>query len=650
MGKYRSLGTLFNRVFRNDLNANFDDVDADINAQKTRVDNLITGTPQPSEVVDARGTFSILRDRLNAVDTDLVGKGGRLDGIDTSLAGKVGKGELFINVRDYGAKGDGVTDDSTSIKNAVNYLVSGGGGTLLFPFGTYKCNAVLGNFAGSNITIELNGSTLDFTSLSVSTATTLLQFSGSYSTGVSLSVDSAKGSKTIQTNTSGFSVGDMVRIYSNKVWDPARTSTRVGEIGYIRSVDSSTQMTLTIPLSDGYAVSDSAKVEKLVPVKNVNIQNGTIVGPSGNDQLQGIVIQLGVNCLVRNIKSYDIDMKHLVFIDCVKSNIESCFFYESNHATMAYGVSFQDASQDCICSNCHFTDVRHSMTTNNAVSTSYGITRRIKFTNNTVSSSVPNIGDGAGGDAIDTHAGAEDIFIVNNTVNGSSGHGINMECRSGVVLNNKINNTNNYGINIASYCSIYDSAFVVENNYFGAKIGDASGSDYGINVSLVAASGNNYIISGNRVNALNQGIRVIGTSTYKGKHFNIANNTVTNTTATNAGIQVEYCDGVVINANNNKCQDVGYLIRYSNNAAINGNQAELTGSGSNGWGIRVENSDYAAVNGNALVCNGSQTTKVGVTFGLGNVNNSGVFGNITQGFATSVSLNGGTGNLSANNI
>lgn len=74
MGKYPSLGTLFNRVFRNTLNANFDAVDADINAQKTRVDNLITGTPQPSEIVDARGTYTVLRDRLDVVDDSLAEK------------------------------------------------------------------------------------------------------------------------------------------------------------------------------------------------------------------------------------------------------------------------------------------------------------------------------------------------------------------------------------------------------------------------------------------------------------------------------------------------------------------------------------------------------------------------------------------------
>jgi polygalacturonase len=599
-------------------------------------------------------------DMADEITVTLEQLGENFDIIDSSLTEKMKKSDLVINVKDYGAKGDyylpngtvnpNPTDDTAFIQNAINYLVSVGGGTLFFPFGRYKCNSVLGNFTGSNITIELNGSTLDFTSLSLVSSATLLQFSGSYSSGILLTSDATKGSKIVQANTTGLVASDMVRIYSNKIWDPTRTSTKIGEIGFIRSVDSSTQLTLTIPLADSYSLADSAKIEKLTPVKNINIQNGTILGPSGNDQLQGIIIQLGVNCLVRNIKSYDIDLKHITFLDCVKSNIEDCFIYESYHTNQAYGVSFQDASQDCICSNNHFTDVRHSMTTNNAVSTSYGITRRIKFTNNTVSSSTPNIGDGAGGDAIDTHAGAEDIFIVGNTVNGSSGHGINMECRSGVALNNKINNTDNHGINIAPYCSLYDSAFLVENNYFGARIGDTAGTDYGINVSLVAANGNNYIISGNRVNALNQGIRVMGTSSYKGKHFIVANNTVTNNNATDAGIQVEYCDNIVINSNNSKSQDVGYLVRNSNNAVINGNQAELTGSGSNGWGIRVENSNYVAINGNALVCNGTQASKIGVVFGAGNVNNSGVFGNVTQGFTTNVNTSTGTGNVSANNI
>jgi polygalacturonase len=563
---------------------------------------------------------------------------------------KVKKGDLVLNVKDSGAKGDGITDDSQIIKDAINFLITNGGGTLFFPFGTYKCNSALGNFSGSNIVIELNGSTLDFTSLDISTSVALLQFSGSYSTGVSLSADATKGSKIVQANTTGLVAGDMVRIYSNKVWDPTRTSTKIGEIGFIRSVDSTTQLTLTIPLADSYSLADSAKIEKLTPVKNINIQNGTILGPSGNDQLQGIIIQLGINCLVRNVKSYDIDMRHITFVDCVKSNIESCFIYESYHTNQAYGISFQDASQDCICSNSHFTDVRHSMTTNNAVSTSYGITRRIKFTNNTVSSSTPNIGDGAGGDAIDTHAGAEDIFIVNNTVNGSSGHGINAECRSGVILNNKINNVSNHGINIAPYCFLYESAFVVENNYFGANIGDGAGTDYGININFVAKGGNNYIVNGNRVNSLNQGIRIIGSSTRNGNHVSIANNTITKTSASDAAIHVEYCDNIVINANNSKSQDVGYLVRFSNNVVINGNQAELTGSGSNGWGVRVENSNYANVSGNGLVCNGTQASKLGVTFGAGNVNNSGVFGNVTQGFTTNVSLSTGTGNVSANNI
>ena len=42
----------------------------------------------------------------------------------------------LINVKDYGAVGDGVTDDTVAIKEAVTYL-NKNGGILYFPIGTY---------------------------------------------------------------------------------------------------------------------------------------------------------------------------------------------------------------------------------------------------------------------------------------------------------------------------------------------------------------------------------------------------------------------------------------------------------------------------------------------------------------------------------
>lgn len=68
---YRILGNFFDRVFRNALNDNFKDIEADIKSQKERVDNLITNAEQPSEVVDSRTdkdghVYAVLKDRLDA--------------------------------------------------------------------------------------------------------------------------------------------------------------------------------------------------------------------------------------------------------------------------------------------------------------------------------------------------------------------------------------------------------------------------------------------------------------------------------------------------------------------------------------------------------------------------------------------------------
>lgn len=63
-----------------------------------------------------------------------------IDGISVKTrtgAQPVGQGEIYISVKDYGAVGDGTTDDGPSIRNAIKALPSSGG-TVFFPPGTYR--------------------------------------------------------------------------------------------------------------------------------------------------------------------------------------------------------------------------------------------------------------------------------------------------------------------------------------------------------------------------------------------------------------------------------------------------------------------------------------------------------------------------------
>lgn len=65
-----------------------------------------------------------------------------ITGLQTALDGKQPSGDyalksdLPINVKDYGAVGDGVTDDTTAIQNAINYAYNNGGKVYL-PHGKY---------------------------------------------------------------------------------------------------------------------------------------------------------------------------------------------------------------------------------------------------------------------------------------------------------------------------------------------------------------------------------------------------------------------------------------------------------------------------------------------------------------------------------
>ena len=53
-----------------------------------------------------------------------------------------GSAEAIFNVRTFGATGDGKTVDSPAINKAIEAVAAAGGGTLVFPAGTYMCFSI----------------------------------------------------------------------------------------------------------------------------------------------------------------------------------------------------------------------------------------------------------------------------------------------------------------------------------------------------------------------------------------------------------------------------------------------------------------------------------------------------------------------------
>ena len=188
---------------------------------------------------------------------------------------------VIYNVKNYGALGDGTTDDTTAITNTIAGLLTNGG-TIFFPPGIYKIT--------SSITMNKRGKLLGCTGLEISSATapvTILK-TGNF-TGIIITANSVIVDGIVCKGDTG-NGGDGIQIKAGRTVLQNVSSTLHGGVG-IRIGDDAEEVNCNLwrlinvaalgNTSHGVLIDDVAEINA-----NAGITNGLSCMTNGGDGLK----------------------------------------------------------------------------------------------------------------------------------------------------------------------------------------------------------------------------------------------------------------------------------------------------------------------------------------------------------------------------
>jgi parallel beta-helix repeat protein len=329
-----------------------------------------------------------------------------------------------VDVKTYGAKGNGVADDTSAIQAALN-AVGGTGGTLLIPDGTYMVNTTLNNGQGLQVPSDM---TLRLASLAVLKA--IPNASQGYSilylprvTNVNIIGGTLEGERSAHTGTGGESgMGIFVASSQNVVIEGVTARECWGDGFYIGGSIGSKNITLC------HVVADHNRRQGLsvVYADGVLVRNSIFQNTKGTDPEAGIDIEPNAGETVNNMQ----------ILNCtLTSNAGGGIL--SGPGAADIGIAF--ATNVVIDGN---TFIGNGSDTSSAYRGGIGVSSSggYRITNNTVQDSVGwgiqlrnyahnsvvsgNRVTGSGGDGIFVGEPCTGFTLTNNTVTGNAGYGI----------------------------------------------------------------------------------------------------------------------------------------------------------------------------------------------------------------------------------
>jgi hypothetical protein len=420
------------------------------------------------------------------------------------------KARESVSVKDFGAVGDGVTDDTAEIQAAINYVSADPkGGTLMFPAGTFLSKKLL---VGANIILDGNGCTLK----AISGENYLLQLTGLQNITVRNFVFDASGMTDVGGDaglkqcvvyvSAGSGTLKNIQVSSNRFINIATTNQDYHAIGF-NDVDCF--------VSDNYVDQCGGDILNfnggINIVTNNNVRNGGDGGIAFNNNARGVIANnyiykcdLGVGAGPEG-SSLDTSLLHTLQVD--SNLIDSCnwginfgwFAFSGREAPTNFTVTNNTIF------NCKLYGIRYDGRTAswkaNGVISGNSIYR----------TGSPNFDGSSASDTLDIGLFNCSGMVVSNNAcfNPYSSTGarasIWVQGSSSVVCSgNKIDGGSN---------KYADSIYLKETNNANVIGNIITGTEYGIRSQAVTGGGANFSITGNNIDSpTNNAIQLENTS------------------------------------------------------------------------------------------------------------------------------------------
>ena len=250
---------------------------------------------------------------------------------------RVQKGLGVFDVTEYGAKGDGTTDDTTAIANAYAALAAQGRGELYFPPGSYVLSRLL--VSANDVSIRCAPGAVFIRSATGVSGQGMLDVRGAQTgTTTVLSATAQLGAMSLSVSSSaGFTAGDYVEIESAAAI--SGQSPYLYETNRIASTGAGV-ISLNYPVRNTYNTSGptTVAIRKVTPVVGFELQGGQFIGPGGTIG-DGVRLKWCLHPSIRGVQVSNCGDHGIVLERCFGGTIQRSRVTGLSDSVASWGVS-----------------------------------------------------------------------------------------------------------------------------------------------------------------------------------------------------------------------------------------------------------------------------------------------------------------------